>query len=362
MANICLESVWRKRLTSEGWSERAAEQTLLHWASSTLSSYDRQINRLAVFCKDSGVMFPPPGEDSGTFADFMCFVADGSERPESALKCTSAAITCYYQGSGRASPMDRPDLRKLCSALVKSGTKRPSNRTPVMPCKPFHDMFVSWQSDETLSLTELRLKVVTLLALNMMTRPSDLAPKGMFFDAGSKEKTPILFTRDQVVFHADGSATFTLFGIKNDRSRSGFEVRLPGGANNKVDPVVSLQCYLRRTQQFLSGSPPYPVFLALRAPYKGISSGTIGQILSASIQAAGLGGMGYTMRSFRPTGATAAVQSGTKPETAMQIGRWKSDVVFRDRYVYPLADPDYTDNIINFTGLDRPTRPVSPEY
>ena len=97
-----------------------------------------------------------------------------------------------------------------------------------------------------------------------------------------------------------------------------------------------------------------PVFLSLKPPFHGIRSAAISQILNEAIKLAGLGGMGYSARSFRPTGATAAVQAGTKPETAMQIGRWKSDLVFRERYVYPLADKDYTDNVLHFTGLDRP--------
>jgi hypothetical protein len=295
---------------------------MYHWASSTLSSYDRHVYKYAEFCVDRGVGFPPEPEDTAIVADYLCVVADKSERPESALKSTSAAVSCYYQGAGLSSPMEKQDIRKLSSALVKSGTKRPAQRTSVMPCTPYYELFENWPSDDQLGMVNLRLKTVTLLALAMMTRPSDLAPKGVFFNAQTGEKEAMLFERDQVVFHPDGSATITLFGIKNDRTRSGFEVRLPGGSNSEVDPVGTLKTYMTRTESQLSAVKEQgcPVFLSLKPPFHGIRSAAISQILNEAIKLAGLGGMGYSARSFRPTGATAAVQAGTKPETAMQIG------------------------------------------
>ena len=45
-----------------------------------------------------------------------------------------------------------------------------------------------------------------------------------------------MLSRDHIEFHEDGSLTVRLFGIKNDLSRSGFEVRIPGAANPWVDP------------------------------------------------------------------------------------------------------------------------------
>jgi hypothetical protein len=73
-------------------------------------------------------------------------------------------------------------------------------------------------------------------------------------------------------------------------------------------------------------------------------------ILNDAIQRAGLGGQGFSAKSFRPTGATAAIAADTKPETAMEIGRWKTDQVFRQRYVYPLVKEDYTDEVLTFKG------------
>ena len=353
MADLRLESVWYDRLKGTGWTDRSSRQISFHWAESTISAYDRQINKFASFCRKRIGVFPPADKDiSAVLADFLCVTADSSDRPESVLKVTSAAISCYYHGKGMKSPMDCIELRTLVSALIKSGTKRPAGRTPIMPAEVFSDLFRSWPDNEALDTAKLRLKAVTLLALSLMTRPSDLAPKATIFDAETGTKEPLVFARNQVTFHEDGSATFRFFGIKNDHSRTGFEVRIPGSLDPKVDPIRTLSFYFEKTGPLVGGSPTAPVFISLRPPYKGITGATIANVLGEAIKAAGLSGRGFSAKSFRPTGATAAVKSGAKPETVMQIGRWKTDTVFRERYVYPLAESDYTDNILSFKGLD----------
>jgi hypothetical protein len=221
-----------------------------------------------------------------------------------------------------------------------------------MPVEPFYNLFMSWPEDSVLDIQRLRLKAVTLLALSLMTRPSDLAPKATLFDADTGRKEPVMFTRKQVKFHQDGSATVLFFGIKNDHSRTGFEVRIPGSSAVKVDPVHALQCYLDRTETLVGAESSAPVFISLRPPCSGVTGATIARILVEAIKLAGLDGKGYRAKSFRPTGATAAVKANAKPETVMQLGRWKTDTVFRERYVYPLADHDYTDNVLKFKGLD----------
>ena len=64
-----------------------------------------------------------------------------------------------------------------------------------------------------------------------------------------------------------------------------------------------------------------------------------------------LGGQEYFLRSFRPTGVSAAVKADTKPETAMKVGRWKSDQIFLPRYVYPLVQDSYRDSVLQFSGV-----------
>jgi integrase len=218
-----------------------------------------------------------------------------------------------------------------------------------MPIEPFYNLFHQWGPSEELPIKQLRLKCITLLALAFMLRPSDVAPKGVMFNKETNSEERLILGMDQVIFEEDGKLTIKFWGIKNDTSREGFESTIPPSTDILVDPVFTLRtylactCHLRRPQ----GDPPKePVFIALSSPYSAISAGTIANILSDAIQAAGLQGRGYSAKSFRPTGATRSVAAGIKPELIMQIGRWKTKEVFFNNYVHKVVPDNFTDVIV----------------
>ena len=79
-------------------------------------------------------------------------------------------------------------------------------------------MFESWPENEVLSNKDLSLKCITLVALNFMTRPSDLASRVVVFDPMSGRYCQVLFKKNRVLFNKDGSVTMISFGMKNDTS------------------------------------------------------------------------------------------------------------------------------------------------
>ncbi len=93
-------------------------------------------------------------------------------------------------------------------------------------------------------------------------------------ETGEEEK--LRFSVDNVEFLPD-KANFTLFGIKNDLQRTGFEVSLPRGGNTCLDPVRTLEDYITKTQSY---RPVHgPVFLTLKAPYRAIEASSVAKIL-----------------------------------------------------------------------------------
>ena len=349
MENLRVEDLWRQQLIDIGWSERAATQIRFCKATSTLRQYNSIVTKFKTFCAEKHVKFVPDVVNTSVFADFLCYMADRSTRPLSVLKCVSAALTFLYECLNLPSPMNSPELRYLVVALVKSGTTEPAKRTRVMPVKPFMDMFLTWKDNSDISIKDLRLKTVTLMALSFMARPSDLAPNAENFDPSTGGASAFQLRRNQIVLHDDGSMTIHMFGTKNDTHRTGFEVRIPASDVAKVDVVKTLQAYMQRTDHLCE--PQGPVFIALKAPYKGLTSDGIRKILSEAIEMAGLGGQGYTPRCFRPTGANAAIEAGCTPEEVMQVGRWKTKEVFFDHYVYPKAPANFTSGMRDYTGL-----------
>ena len=219
-----------------------------------------------------------------------------------------------------------------------------------MPVEPFHDLFLQWGENCGLSVKQLRLKCITLLSLAFMLRPSDIAPKGVLFDATSCADERLILGMDQVIFEPDGKLTIKFLGIKNDTSREGFEATIPPAANALCDPIITLKTYIDRTQsmrQPQGRSEKLPVFLGLSKPYRAISASTVANILSEAIDLAGLQGHGFSAKSFRPTGATKCVAAGILlTELIMQVGRWKTKEVFFNNYVHKVVPDSFTDIII----------------
>jgi integrase len=202
------------------------------------------------------------------------------------------------------------NIVRLVSALVKSGTTKPMKKSTVLPVDKFMQLFESWDDNSLLSVKLLRLKAVTLLALALMLRPSDVAPNAQMFDSQTLQVQSVVFTKSMLRFTQDGMFV-TVFGVKNDVQRSGFEVFLPKHENEKLDPVRTLWDYVTRTDSVRSGDA---VFLSLNKPYKALSASAVAKVLEESIHLAGHSEMGFSAKSFRPTGATVAIESRIDPK------------------------------------------------
>ena len=347
MENIRLEIVWTDNLRRQGWGERAVAQAPLCYASSTLNCYNRYITKFHDYCVERGVTFPNAGEH--ILADFLCLLADRSDRPRSVLRSTTAALGAFFFSIDVKNPLQSYHLTKLQSALVKSGSIVPMTKSKVMPVQPFYDLFSSWGDNELLSIKCLRLKCISLLALTFMLRPSDIAPKGLLFDPESESYEHFMLCTDQIVFEQDGRLTIKFLGIKNDTSREGFEATIPPSSDDIVDPVKTLSVYMQRTNDVrrCQGNPPRkPVFLGLTRPHSAIRASTVGNILAEAISRAGLQNQGYSAKSFRPTGATRSVAAGIMPELIMQVGRWKTKEVFFNNYVHKVIPSTFSDVIL----------------
>ena len=79
------------------------------------------LNKCQLFCSENNASFPP--NNSATLADFLCHLADSSNRPRSLLCTATAALSIAYIHSGLPDLTKSPCIVRLCTALVKSGTK-----------------------------------------------------------------------------------------------------------------------------------------------------------------------------------------------------------------------------------------------
>lgn len=295
-----------------------------------------------MFCDNINVDYTD-NTTTANVANFLCDMAHHSERPESVLKSCLAALNFLFQGMGKSPPTHSGDIDRLVTALVKTCTKRPMKRQKPMPISAFVDLFEHMGPNCSLSLNDLRLKAITLLALTAMTRPSDLAPKAKQLSSIDNSLVPVTLSVNDVNFEEDGSMTIHFHGTKNDYNRQGFEVNIPPNADNSnCDPVECLRSYINRTESCRSVDMN-ALLITLRPPYRAIKADTVASILDESIKRAGL--QGFSAKSFRPTGASTAVALGVLPETVMKLGRWKTKEVFLNHYVYAKVPVNYTEKL-----------------
>jgi hypothetical protein len=210
--------MWSKSLHTRGWSERAIAQLPLCLAPSTLAAYNGAIKKLKDFCDKSGADFPP--HETSVIADFFCHIADMSASPRSQLKIAFAAIGHMYSDGSLRNVLDRHHLSMLETALIKSATTQPMTRSQIMPIQAFRDLFEAWPINSELTIRRLRLKCITLMALVLMLRPSDIAPKAVHFSPDSLNTHRMVFSTDNVKFLASGEAKIVFHGVKNDTSRT----------------------------------------------------------------------------------------------------------------------------------------------
>ena len=131
MANYCLEDIWRSRLTRFGWAPSAIDRFELSWARGTLRSHNYIILQLYKYCHENDIHFPPV--KSAGLANFLCTLANKSQRPQSILRTTSAAIGHLNKAKGLENIAQDESPQRLITALVKSGTECPLTRSKVMP-------------------------------------------------------------------------------------------------------------------------------------------------------------------------------------------------------------------------------------
>ena len=287
MDHLCLETLWGTRLRCLGWTKHAATRTVNSLADSTLRTYNSYIKKYISFCTDQNVDFS--NEDNvSVLSEFLCQLANKSQRPESMLKTAVAAVACLFEGLGKISPTNNSDIKRLVTGLVKTQTFAPMCRSKPMPIQPFINLFTVWGDNSSLSVKQLRLKSITLLALVCMNRPSDLAPRGVKSSRSEDSTTTqIVLSLDNIVFCEDGSMTIHFWGIKNDTTRSGFEVNIPPNVNTVLDPVQCLKDYIHRTDS-VRPRDTKPLFLSLNPPYEALKADTAGNILEDAIQLVGL--------------------------------------------------------------------------
>lgn len=341
MANVSLAGMWEANLRQAGWSVKATKRAEPALAASTRRSYEYMLTKCKVFSLEIGINFPPT--ETNEMAEIICFLAENSARPQSCVNTFIAAIKQVFRAYKMRDISEDFAIRRLVTAVTKAQTERPMKRSTVLPINQLLTTMKLWGDNSTMPIKFLRIKAISLMAISLMLRPSDIAPNATFFERDSLDEKKVIFSTNMVVFK-DNVMEVTLFGTKNDMDRKGFVVSLPAHSDKSICPMATLKCYLERTAPFRRDKA---VFLSLKAPYGPLSSSAVAKDLQTCLDLAGLKDSGFSAKSFRPTGATVAIDKGTDPKVVQSVGRWKSTEVFYSHYVHSKTPDTFTTKILS---------------
>lgn len=323
-----VEGFWR-RVVSSRVPDSVLNMACASVTPSTLARYQDVIGSLKIFSADRGSDYL----QLDVVSEYLETVTRTTQRPEATLRLVRSAISFLTELRGHTQ-RDAAILNRVCTGLIASRTSRPRLATPTADVSKITHHIRSLGHNSELTLRDLRMKSITLLSLAAFCRPSDLAcvSKTSLNDAGSTvaENSFPRFRLASIKWLADG-AQITFYGSKADKKMSANPVLIETSSDENLCPVLALKAYIEATEEFRAAIPDEPVYISLRAPYKGLSSSSIIQIISQALKDSGQD-TGVTARSLRPTGARAAITADVDPSMVQRRGRWMSTDIFNRHY------------------------------
>ena len=133
-------------------------------------------------------------------AEIICFLAENSARPQSCVNTFIAAIKQVFRAYKMRDISEEFAIRRLVTAVTKAQTERHMKRSSVLPVNQLLTTMSLWGDNSTMPIKFLLIKTISLMAISLMLRPSDIAPNATFFEKDSLDEKKVIFSTDMVVF------------------------------------------------------------------------------------------------------------------------------------------------------------------
>ena len=277
----------------------------------TVTAYNNYLARFVTVCGKLGLRSWRDASTAHVLV-FLWTIARGLSRPSSSLDVAISALRLAFEALPTESPLDSPLISRMRKGLVASFTTRPRKPTEPLPVAPIRDWLRTLPANEALSVDALRMKCLTLAALVLIARPSDLC----------RIDAPLL-----EFDHPDRLqwVQVSLLGFKNDYHADGAILRVEACS----EPALCfVRCCHRLWNLVRTRFPRSPSLFIDWASGCKLSPAQVGVILKEACRHANLPPV-FSARNFRPGGATRGMEGGLPLDLVMHIGRWKNmDTVY----------------------------------
>ena len=304
-------------MIARGLSEHSVTIILSSWRKSTQIQYLTYIRKWISFCQ--GLNYDVFTSDVAHIIEFLGILFQDS-LSYSAINTARSAISAFLGVAGT----DSLGSDRLISRFMKGVSRsRPSvsRYKNIWDVRVVLDMFRKQPLPEFLSLYDLSMRTVTLLALVSAQRSQSIH----------------LLDIDNMSVDED-KFSFELCGDFK-QSRIGHEtlnIILPAYQPDiRLCIVRTLRIYLDRTEKLRGSSK---LFISSVRPFQPVSKDTISRWIKCTLKMAGVDVGVYKAHSTRAAATTAAQRKGVDVKDILKVAGWSREATFAKFYNKPLSN------------------------
>ena len=320
----------RQHYASKKLSGEAADLLLSSWRQKSSQSYDSLCKKWIGWCTERQA-----NPVSGPIEDVVNFLAhlfhEGYQYRS--LNAYRSAIASMH------TPVDGSSIGQhpLVSRLLKGAFQ---TRPPLPRYQGIWDVSIvlhhigSHCLDHSLTLKQLSLRTVMLLALTRPSRSADLAKLSLKGHRNTPE-----------------GALFIPTALAK-QSRPGRDIKeffFPKFTGNEhLCPVRSLNLYIERTRELRGDNEQ--LFISFIKPHHPVSSPTIARWLKLIMESAGIDTSIFKAHSVRSASTSAAAMQGVTTEDILNAADWSTESSFQRFYHKPVRNTVFAKTVLTATN------------
>ena len=297
-------------------SQTATDLVLSSWREKSTKSYNSSFKKWASWCaeRDRNPL-------SGPISDVANFLAELYEQgyKYSSLNAYRSAISSTHEKVDGQPVGQHPTIVRVLKGAFNMRPPLPKYSTTWQVSK-VTSYIASLGSNEALSLKQLSLKLVALLALTRPSRSNDLSNlslKAMRVLPDGVQFNPVSLSKQSRPSRPIKPFIFPSFST-----------------DKRLCPKVTIQAYVARTESFRSEGKE-KLLLSYVKPHNPISSSSVSRWIVTMLELAGIDTDTFKSHSVRSASATAAASAGITTNQIMEAADWRSESVFERFYYKP---------------------------
>ena len=311
----------RAKLQTEGVSKRTAEIITSTRATGTYDMYESAWKVFSGWCEQRET--DPFGCPLNTILDYLTEMLDVKHRAYRTINNHRSAISAFHEEIDGFKVGQHPRVTELLKGISYSNPPEP-RLSKVWDVDILINQFKMTPVNKELSLKDLTLKTVALLALTALPRVSELAMLDIEW----------LIRKENVyTFQLVGRAKHSKLGkITPPIKFTRFE------GNPNICPIASIDEYMHKTKPLRETSGVSKFFICLVKPHGAASAATIRRWMLEAMSLAGIDTDVYKAHSTRASSSSKARNSLNVPlNVILEMGNWKSSSVWERHYHKPIC-------------------------